>query len=193
MKLLQTSLSVATLMVATTSFAEVHIRISEDSTTINGVETPLDDVWENNAKVSSRSYSANGSHGQLDIKSSKSENVGDYVEFEVFEYGENFTSHSAYSSASGVCYAFANGRSVELTDSSTYFIKDSKTGEYYAAIIGANVSKKGAKNVQYAPVFNIKDPVLLEKIRQQEKKNGKKIVTENVKKRENILSNIVCQ
>ncbi|MDY5421228.1 hypothetical protein [Actinobacillus porcinus] len=193
MKLLQTSLSTATFMmiVSMLSFAEMNIRISEDSTTVNGVETSLDSIW-NNKK--STSYTVNGQDVQLNGRNNQAiKKKNDNIQFEVYGYGENYTSHSIYSSGAGVCHAFVGGREVELKDSSIYYVKDSKTGDYYAAIVGADVSKGGAKNVQYAPIFNIKDPKLLEQIRKQEQNDGKKIVEKNISERGDFLENVICR
>lgn len=194
MKLLPVTLGVAALMIGMSSFAEMNIRISEDSTTVNGVETSLDDLWNNKNAVSSRSYSVNGQTISLDGKNPKAiKKAGDNIKFEVFEIGENYTSHSLYSSGAGVCRAFVDGRDIELKDSSVYYIKDSATGDYYAAIVGADVSKEGPKNIQYAPVFNIKNPALLEKIRKQEQQNGKKLVIKNIEERGDVLEDIICR
>ena len=185
MKLLRASLSIAVFLIAivipTWSFAEINIHISESSATVNGA-----DKVGNNATA----YTINGQKVQM---GGKSANRQDNIHFEVYGYGENYTSHSVYSSGAGVCYAFVGGREVELKDSSIYYVKDSKTGDYDAAIVGADVSKGGAKNVQYAPIFNIKDPKLLEEIRKKEQRDGKKIVEKNISERGDFLENVICR
>ena len=82
---------------------------------------------------------------------------------------------------------------VVFTDSTTYYVDKSKQ-QYYASIIGATVSSSlEPQNVQYAPVFNIKDPNLDREVKSEEQRNGKVLVNKNLKKNKEILSNVVCK
>ncbi|MDU8924641.1 hypothetical protein RYD26_06920 [Pasteurellaceae bacterium LIM206] len=139
-------------------------------------------------------YVINGNTERLDpSQQDDAQALGNSIEFETFEITEDKTSHSIYESGAGVCRGYASEAGVELTDSTTYQV-DKNKNDYYARISGATLSKdKAPQNMRYAPVFNIDDPVLSQKIQEKEELNGHTEALQNINEKGKILSDGVCK
>lgn len=184
-------LGVVLSMASYSAFAEVNIHISENDTKVNGerVSEP-NTIFDDSHNVIEKSYIAKDSAASSQPNTQKLANT---IEFELYQFGENYNSHSVYKSGGGICYGYRSDSGVELTDSSTYYV-DSAKQDYYVSIAGATLSSKnGAKNVQYAPVFNISDQSMEQVVRDKESKQGRKLVSKNMKERNALLSEVICK
>jgi len=184
-------LSVALSVVPNSVFAEFNLHISENETTLNGERVSKSNtIFDDSHNVTEKSYVANDGATSSQPNAQKLANT---IEFELYQFGENYNSHSVYKSGGGICYGYRTDYGVELTDSSTYYVDKSKQ-DYYVSISGATLSSKdGAKNVQYAPVFNISDQNMEQIVRDSESKQGRKLVSKNMKERNALLSEVICR
>lgn len=186
--------------------ASWSVHISEDGVITDKISQPTHQArHEGETQKQQFSFSDNNGQGKTTYinknngKTFDPENaadvseLGNSIEFEVFEIKENKDSHSVFESGAGICYGFKYTDGVAFTDSTTYYLDQSKQ-QYYASIIGATMSSDvEPKNVQYAPVFNIQDPELNKEVKSEEQRNGKTLMNKNLQKSKEILSNVVCK
>lgn len=134
-----------------------------------------------------------GSSDKLDPnRSDDMKRMSESIELEFYNINEEYYSHSVYQSGAGICQGYRNQKGVDLTDSTTYYIRN--PDEYYAVITRANVSiLNKIKDMQYTTVFNIKAKDILDKLRQDEAASGECKAKINVQERVDVLSDIVCQ
>ncbi|PVX42986.1 hypothetical protein C8D76_101325 [Pasteurella langaaensis DSM 22999] len=172
-------------------FAEFNIHISENETKLNGERlSQPNTIFDDSPNVIEKSYIAKDGAASSQPNTQKLANT---IEFELYQFGENYNSHSVYKSGGGICYGYRSDDGVDLTDSSTYYV-DSNKQDYYVSIAGATLSSKdGIKNMQYAPVFNISDQSMDQVVRDEESKQGRKLVSKNMKEREELLSDVICK
>ncbi|EIJ71053.1 hypothetical protein [Pasteurella bettyae] len=194
MRNLTFSISLILLILSTYSVAkDVSVHISEDATTIKAKDISANIFGSGHEKVEKTYVSRENSESLNPDNSNDAHLLANSIEFELYEISENHNSHTIYESGAGICRGFKSQHGVDLTDSTTYYMGNS-SNEYYASIIGANVSdKNGAKNMQYAPVFNINDPNLSKQVQDDEAKYGRGLATRNVKDKTKILSSVICQ
>ncbi|ABR74222.1 hypothetical protein CBG46_01000 [Actinobacillus succinogenes] len=120
------------------------------------------------------------------------ERMAESIELEVYNMNQKYYSHTVYQSGAGICRGYRNQLGVDLTDSTTYYVRNPE--EYYAIISRTNVSfLNQIKDMQYTTVFNIKAKDILDKLRQDEMETGKYRAKVNVQERADVLSDIVCQ
>ena len=131
---------------------------------------------------------------EIDLNNVKDmEALRNSVEFEVYQISDQKISYSVFESAAGICYAFRSADGANMTDSTTYYM-DKELADYYLSIVGAKLSAVEApKDVQYSPVFYIRDPELSEKIQSEEKRIRAYLVKNKLDKNAAILTNVVCK
>ena len=183
--------SLAFLGVTANAYAAVNMHISENAVTVNGKNvSDAENIFDGNRSVTERSYVPKDGSGAAQPDAKK---LAETIEFEVYQIGENYSSHSVYKSGGGICYGYRSDSGVELTDSSTYYMKGSQQ-DYYVSVAGATLSSQsGPRNIQYAPVFNITDPSMEKTVRETESKQGRKMVSKNMKERNALLSEVICR
>ncbi|PJG82880.1 hypothetical protein [Caviibacterium pharyngocola] len=149
---------------------------------------------EQKKEVKNQTYLSKDAHAQLNPDDSKdAEKLASSIEFEIYEIGENKMAHTVYQSGAGICNGYQSALGVDITDSRTYYINQDEN-EYYASIAGATVySKNDPDNVQYAPVFNIKNTDVAKQVQEEEQLYGKKMATQNIQKSANVLSGTICK
>ncbi|WP_386694800.1 hypothetical protein [Lonepinella sp. MS14435] len=114
------------------------------------------------------------------------------TELEVFTINEDRKIHTVFEHGGGICYGYLDN-GVEITDSATYYVKDKSQEEYYSNISGGVVDYRGhLEKLQYASVFNIKDPKISKHLKEQDAKHGQETAQQNIKDRSTILSNVIC-
>ncbi|MFZ7175004.1 hypothetical protein ACLSYX_09345 [[Pasteurella] aerogenes] len=147
-----------------------------------------------NIQQSHRTYLSKESDYKLDPQNNKdAQKIANSIEFEIYEIGENQTSHTIFESGAGICRGFNSTYGVDITDSRTYYV-NKPSNEYYGSISGATAySQNAPQNMQYAPVFNIQDPELAKKIQDEQRKLGRKNARKNIKQNSEMLSNSICK
>ena len=147
-----------------------------------------------NIQQSHRTYLSKESDYKLDPQNNEdAQKLANSIEFEIYEIGENQTSHTIFESGAGICRGFNSTYGVDITDSRTYYV-NKPNNEYYGSISGATVySQNAPQNMQYAPVFNIQDPTLAKEIQDKQRKLGRKNAGNNIKQNSEMLSNSICK
>ena len=147
-----------------------------------------------NIDKSNRTYLSKETTHKLNPQNAEDANqLAKSIEFEVYEIGENQTTHTIFESGAGICRGFNSTYGVDITDSRTYYV-NKPSNEYYGSISGATVySQNAPQNMQYAPVFNIQDPTLAKEIQDKQRKLGRKNAGNNIKQNSEMLSNSICK
>lgn len=147
---------------------------------------------ENNSQ--NKTYLSKEEEHQLNpTKGSDAEKLAKSIEFEVYEVSEKQMAHTIFKSGAGICRGFKSHYGVDMMDSRTYYI-DQTNDEYYASISGATLySHNSPENIQYAPVFNIRDDKIAEKIQNEETKYGKQLATKNIEQNSDMLKETICK
>lgn len=177
------------LFFSTASFAESwSIHISEDN--VNSTEISTDKSNSSVFYVSKNS--PRGFNPYSDMKDAYL--LGQSIEFEMYEINEKRSSHIVFEAGAGVCRGYQSGSGVYVTDSTTYYVYPVNKKEYYKNIAIGNVSSgEGVRNVQYVPVFYIRDEKLAENVQKEDSKQGKKLASHNIRKRSDMLSQVICK
>ena len=130
----------------------------------------------------------------LDPKSEKDmEELANSVEFEVYKFNEIAASKTTFLSPAGICSGFKSDDGVDVTNSSSYYIKPNDASEYYGSVLGATIYKKGeTKNSQYVPVYAIKNANVAKYIEKNEDLNVRKKANERIKEGRETLNKVVC-
>lgn len=176
----------------------VHsIHISESGAsekTSSSVQKNAGKSENQNIQQSNRTYLSKESDYKLDPQNNEdAQKLANSIEFEIYEIGENQTSHTIFESGAGICRGFNSTYGVDITDSRTYYV-NKPNNEYYGSISGATVySQNTPQNMQYAPVFNIQDPTLAQEIQDKQRKLGRKNAGKNIKQSSEMLSNSICK
>ena len=114
------------------------------------------------------------------------------VEFEVYQMSDTQVSYAVFESHAGICYGFKSPEGASLTDSTTFYM-DKKQQDYYSSVVGANVSAKSSpQNVQYSPLFFIRDPDLSKRVQTEEKQVRPDLIKANIEKNASILRDVIC-
>ena len=115
------------------------------------------------------------------------------VEFEVYKFNESASSKTTFLSPVGICRGFKSDDGVDVTNSSSYYIKPNDASEYYGSVLGATIYKKGeTKNSQYVPVYAIKNANVAKYIEKNEDLNVRKKANEQIKEGRETLNKEVC-
>ena len=115
------------------------------------------------------------------------------VEFEVYKFNESVSSKTTFLSPAGICSGFKSDDGVDVTNSSSYYIKPNDASEYYGSVLGATIYKKGeTKNSQYVPVYAIKNANVAKYIEKNEDLNVRKKANERIKEGRETLNKEVC-
>ena len=115
------------------------------------------------------------------------------VEFEVYKFNESASSKTTFLSPAGICRGFKSDDGVDVTNSSSYYIKPNDASEYYGSVLGATIYKKGeTKNSQYVPVYAIKNANVAKYIEKNEDLNVRKKANERIKEGRETLNKEVC-
>ena len=130
----------------------------------------------------------------LDPKSEKDmEELANSVEFEVYKFNEAAASKTTFLSPAGICSGFKSDDGVDVTNSSSYYMKPNDASEYYGSILGATIYKKGeTKHSQYIPVYAIKNANVAKYIEQNEDPNVRKKANERIKEGRETLNKVIC-
>ena len=165
--------------------ATTQIHFSEDSANGNKQNIP-------NAKGEKDIYLNNGAV-KVDTSNIKDmDALRNSVEFEVYQINDNEVSYAVFESKAGICYGFKSSEGINLTDSTTYYVDKTKQN-YYATVVGANVSVENVpQNIQYSPLFFIRDPNLSKQVQTEEKKSRPVLIKTNIEKNTQILQNTIC-
>ncbi|MCI7718682.1 MAG: hypothetical protein MSQ14_06870, partial [[Pasteurella] aerogenes] len=92
-----------------------------------------------NIQQSHRTYLSKESDYKLDPQNNEDvQKLANSIEFEIYEIGENQTSHTIFESGAGICRGFNSTYGVDITDSRTYYV-NKPSNEYYGSISGATV------------------------------------------------------
>ena len=105
---------------------------------------------------------------------------------------ENYVSESNISET--VKYIDGKGqKSVDVINSSSYYMKPNDASEYYGSILGATIYKKGeTKHSQYIPIYAIKNANVAKYIKQNEDPNVRKKANERIKEGRETLNKVIC-
>ena len=115
------------------------------------------------------------------------------VEFEVYKFNESASSKTTFLSPAGICRGFKSDDGVDVTNSSSYYIKPNDASEYYGSVLGATIYKKGeTKNSQYVPVYAIKNANVAKYIEKNEDLNVRKKANERIKEGRETLNKEDC-
>ena len=130
----------------------------------------------------------------LDPKSEKDmEELANSVEFEVYKFNEAAASKTTFLSPVGICSGFKSDDGVDVTNSSSYYMKPNDASEYYGSILGATIYKKGeTKNSQYVPVYAVKNAKVAKYIEKHEDSNVRRKANERIKEGRDTLNKVVC-
>ena len=130
----------------------------------------------------------------LDPKSEKDmEELANSVEFEVYKFNEAAASKTTFLSPAGICSGFKSDDGVDVTNSSSYYMKPNDASEYYGSILGATIYKKGeTKHSQYIPIYAIKNANVAKYIKQNEDPNVRKKANERIKEGRETLNKVIC-
>ena len=156
-------------------------------------KTPENYVSESNISETVKYIDGKGQKS-LDPKSAKDiAELANSVEFEVYKFNESASSKTTFLSPAGICRGFKSDDGVDVTNSSSYYIKPNDASEYYGSVLGATIYKKGeTKNSQYVPVYAIKNANVAKYIEKNEDLNVRKKANERIKEGRETLNKEVC-
>ena len=156
-------------------------------------KTPENYVSESNISETVKYIDGKGQKS-LDPKSAKDiAELANSVEFEVYKFNELAASKTTFVSPAGICSGFKSDDGVDVTNSSSYYMKPNDASEYYGSILGATIYKKGeTKHSQYIPVYAIKNANVAKYIEQNEDPNVRKKANERIKEGRETLNKVVC-
>ena len=121
------------------------------------------------------------------------EELANSVEFEVYKFNEAAASKTTFLSPVGICSGFKSDDGVDVTNSSSYYMKPNDASEYYGSILGATIYKKGeTKNSQYVPVYAVKNAKVAKYIEKHEDSNVRRKANERIKEGRDTLNKVVC-
>lgn len=172
-------------------FSATAMSVEEDASQLSGY---VEYFHFSESDPQSKTYVSKDEANQLNpAKMRDAEKLAKSIEFEVYEVSENRVAHTVFKSGAGICRGFKSHYGVDMMDSRTYYI-DTANNEYYASIAGATIyAKEAPKNVQYAPVFNIQDDKIAQKVQDEENKYGKQIATKNIEQNSKMLKKTICR
>ncbi|OOF46828.1 hypothetical protein BKK51_01715 [Rodentibacter trehalosifermentans] len=129
-----------------------------------------------------------------DISTQDAKDLGNSIEFEVYKVDENSASRSVFLSPAGICKGFNSSYGVEFTNFTNHYIKNGDDSQYYGGITGASLYReRDPNNMQYVPIYAIKNPYLEKEIREREMKKTKDIVKDKIFSSEQLLDKIICK
>ena len=169
--------------------------LAEGSSVVHATKakTPENYVSESNISETVKYIDGKGQRS-LDPKSEKDmEELANSVEFEVYKFNETAASKTTFLSPAGICSGFKSDDGVDVTNSSSYYIKPNDASEYYGSVLGATIYKKGeTKNSQYVPVYAIKNANVAKYIENNEDPNVRRKANERIKEGRETLNKVVC-
>ena len=156
-------------------------------------KTPENYVSESNISETVKYIDGKGQKS-LDPKSAKDiAELANSVEFEVYKFNELAASKTTFLSPAGICSGFKSDDGVDVTNSSSYYMKPNDASEYYGSILGATIYKKGeTKHSQYIPIYAIKNANVAKYIKQNEDPNVRKKANERIKEGRETLNKVIC-
>ena len=156
-------------------------------------KTPENYVSESNISETVKYIDGKGQKS-LDPKSAKDiAELANSVEFEVYKFNELAASKTTFVSPAGICSGFKSDDGVDVTNSSSYYMKPNDASEYYGSILGATIYKKGeTKHSQYIPIYAIKNANVAKYIKQNEDPNVRKKANELIKEGRETLNKVIC-
>ena len=156
-------------------------------------KTPENYVSESNISETVKYIDGKGQKS-LDPKSAKDiAELANSVEFEVYKFNEIAASKTTFVSPAGICSGFKSDDGVDVTNSSSYYMKPNDASEYYGSILGATIYKKGeTKNSQYVPVYAVKNAKVAKYIEKHEDSNVRRKANERIKEGRDTLNKVVC-
>ena len=156
-------------------------------------KTPENYVSESNISETVKYIDGKGQKS-LDPKSAKDiAELANSVEFEVYKFNEIAASKTTFVSPAGICSGFKSDDGVDVTNSSSYYMKPNDASEYYGSILGATIYKKGeTKHSQYIPIYAIKNANVAKYIKQNEAPNVRKKANERIKEGRETLNKVIC-
>ena len=156
-------------------------------------KTPENYVSESNISETVKYIDGKGQKS-LDPKSERDmEELANSVEFEVYKFNEIAASKTTFVSPAGICSGFKSDDGVDVTNSSSYYMKPNDASEYYGSILGATIYKKGeTKHSQYIPIYAIKNANVAKYIKQNEDPNVRKKANERIKEGRETLNKVIC-
>ena len=156
-------------------------------------KTPENYVSESNISETVKYIDGKGQKS-LDPKSAKDiAELANSVEFEVYKFNELAASKTTFVSPAGICSGFKSDDGVDVTNSSSYYMKPNDASEYYGSILGATIYKKGeTKHSQYIPIYAIKNANVAKYIKQNEDPNVRKKANARIKEGRETLNKVVC-
>ena len=156
-------------------------------------KTPENYVSESNISETVKYIDGKGQKS-LDPKSAKDiAELANSVEFEVYKFNELAASKTTFVSPAGICSGFKSDDGVDVTNSSSYYMKTNDASEYYGSILGATIYKKGeTKHSQYIPIYAIKNANVAKYIKQNEAPNVRKKANERIKEGRETLNKVIC-
>ena len=157
------------------------------------VKSPENYVSESNISETVKYIDGKGQKS-LDPKSAKDiAELANSVEFEVYKFNELAASKTTFVSPAGICSGFKSDDGVDVTNSSSYYMKPNDASEYYGSILGATIYKKGeTKHSQYIPIYAIKNANVAKYIKQNEAPNVRKKANERIKEGRETLNKVIC-
>ena len=115
------------------------------------------------------------------------------IEFEVYKFNELAASKTTFVSPAGICSGFKSDDGVDVTNSSSYYMKPNDASEYYGSVLGATIYKKGeTKHSQYVPVYAIRNANVAKYIEQNEDPYIRKKANARIKEGRETLNKVVC-
>ena len=156
-------------------------------------KTPENYVSESNISETVKYIDGKGQKS-LDPKSAKDiAELANSVEFEVYKFNELAASKTTFVSPAGICSGFKSDDGVDVTNSSSYYMKPNDASEYYGSILGATIYKKGeTKHSQYIPIYAIKNANVAKYIKQNEDPNVRKKANERIKEGRETQNKVIC-
>ena len=156
-------------------------------------KTPENYVSESNISETVKYIDGKGQKS-LDPKSAKDiAELANSVEFEVYKFNELAASKTTFVSPAGICSGFKSDDGVDVTNSSSYYMKPNDASEYYGSVLGATIYKKGeTKHSQYVPVYAIRNANVAKYIEQNEDPNIRKKANARIKEGRETLNKVVC-
>ncbi|WP_077414811.1 hypothetical protein [Rodentibacter rarus] len=129
-----------------------------------------------------------------DIATQDAKDLGNSIEFEVYKVDEKFASRSVFLSPAGICKGFNGSHGVEFTNFTNHYINNGDDSQYYGGITGASLYReRDPSNMQYVPIYVIKNPHLEKEIREREMKKTKDIARDKIFSSEQLLDKIICK
>ncbi|MBF0751640.1 MULTISPECIES: hypothetical protein [Pasteurellaceae] len=129
-----------------------------------------------------------------DKSTQDAKDLGNSIEFEVYRVDENSSSRSVFVSAAGICKGFNGDYGVDFTNFTNHYISRNDDSQYYGGITGASIYRKhDPNNMQYVPIYAIKNHQLEKEIREREMKKTKDIVREKIYTGEQLLNKTICK